>query len=158
MPVEFEVITLKQPYTDINEVLYWLVEQAKAGIPYCKDTFPKFDDPVQVYEYFKHRVTFVQDPGGIELLQHPYTLFENNFHGRSGAGDCDCFVILLLSVLWANSINNNYILLYGNSKRNPSHISLACDFEGQMMYLDLTESRFDTERIYKYRQMVKVFK
>ena len=111
-----------------------------------------------MYEYFKNRVTYHNDPPGVELIQSPGTMFENNYWGKAGYGDCDCFVVLLLSCLWANNMNKNWILLYGRTKKWPSHISLATEFEGQDYFMDLTERKFNSERFYPFRQELKVFK
>lgn len=155
--MSYEVIEFKDKYTDINATLYWLVEQAKAGVDYCRENFPEFSNPVEMYNYLKARTRFMNDPTGIELIQHPFTLFENNFHGREGYGDCDCFTTLLLSCLWANGWFENYIMLYGNSTRYPSHIACMTVFEGEEIFLDLTEPKVNSERHYKYFQEIPVF-
>lgn len=154
----YEVIEFKKKYTDINEVLYWIVEQALAGVPYCRDTFPHFDNPAEMYYYFNRRVTFHDDPQGIELIQSPYTLFEDNFFGIPGAGDCDCFVTLLLSACWANGWPYINILLYGRTKQRPSHISMCVEIGDRLYYMDLTEKKFDVERPYPYRQKLPLYK
>jgi len=156
--MSYETIEFRRKYIDINDVLFWLVEQAWAGVPYCEDAFPKFRDPAEMYAYFKHRVIFQGDPPEIELIQSPGTLFEHNVHGRPGAGDCDCFVTLLLSDCWANDWYENYIVLYGRAKKHPSHISLMTVFDGDPYYMDLTERKFNIERIYPYKQYIPVFK
>jgi len=153
----YDTIEFREPYKDINDTLYWILEQAKTGVPYCAKSFPKFADPAQMYEYFKNRVTYKNDPPGVELIQSPGTMFENNYWGSPGFGDCDCFVCLLLSCLWANDEYKNYILLYGRSKKWPSHISLATEWNGQKYYMDLTERKFDVERPYPYKQVLKVY-
>lgn len=153
----FDTIEFRQKYTNINEVLYWLVEQAKTGVDYCAENFPKFDTPIDLYNYLVLRVTYKNDPPGVELIQSPGTLFENNFFGVPGAGDCDCFCTLLLATLWANDMNENYIILYGRSKSHPSHISIKAIWNGEPIFLDLTERRVNHERHYPLFQEVKVF-
>lgn len=153
----YDTIEFRKPYKNINETLYWLVEQAKTGVPYCVEKFPEFDNPVQMYNYFKDKVSYHNDPPGVELIQSPGTLFEKNYWGRAGAGDCDCFVVLLLSSLWANGFNRNYIMLYGRNKKYPSHISLMNDDTGEPIYLDLTEKKVNSERHYPYYQKIPVF-
>lgn len=154
----YDVIEFREPYKNINTTLYWLVEQAKTGIPYCREAFPEFRDPAEMYQYFNGRVTYHNDPPGVELIQSPGTMFENNYFGISGAGDCDCFVTLLLSACWANGWGETYICLYGNSKKFPSHISMMIIFDGRPYYMDLTEKKFDVERDYTNKQELPVFK
>lgn len=156
--MEYETIEFKEKYTDINEVLYWLVEQAKVGVPYCVEKFPQFKDPAEMYYYFSNRVQFHADPPATELIQSPGTLFEDNYFGIPGAGDCDCFVCLLLACGWANNWQECYIVLYGRSKKWPSHISLMIMHDGRECYMDLTESGFNTERHYPLKQLIPVFK
>ena len=155
----YQSYQFKQKYKDINDVLYWIVEQAKVGIPYCKDKFPHWEDPRQMFYYLKNLVTFKNDPPGTELLQGPYTLFEDNYHGylSSGAGDCDCFSILLLSCIWAQNWKGAKIILAGNKKSAPSHIYIEIPWKGENIILDLTESKPDQEREYKYYQALKTF-
>jgi len=159
-PIDCECVTIEfiKDYDDINDVLYWLVEQAQVGIPYCLDAFPPFKDPAEMYYYFLNRVTYHDDPIRKELIQGPCTLFEENFYGIPGAGDCDCFVTLLLASCWANGWTRVYILLYGKTKQRPTHISMCVDFDGRTYYMDLTEKKFDVERFYPYRQKLPVFK
>lgn len=156
--MQYDTIEFTEPYEDINTVLYWLIEQAKAGVPYCEEKFPKFNDPAQMFQYFNKRVTYRNDPPKVELIQSPGTLFEANEHGISGAGDCDCFVTLLLSCAWANGWYDNYIVLYGRSKKWPSHISFMTRFNGRDYYMDLTEKRFNSERDYPLKQILPAFK
>lgn len=153
----YDTIELRKPYKNINEVLFYIVEQAKIGVNYCKNSAPKFNDPQKLFNYYNHRVIYKNDPPNTELIQSAGTLFENNFHGIPGAGDCDCFATLLLSSLWANGMNENYIVLYGRSKRHPSHISIMTVFNGNDFYLDLTEKKFNTERHYPFKQLIPVF-
>lgn len=155
--MNYSTIEFKQKYKDINVTLYWLVEQAKEGIEYCDLNFPKFNNPVEMYYYLKARTRFENDPTGTELIQSPGTLFENNMHGQSGLGDCDCFSTLLLSCLWANGWFENYIMLYGNKKICPSHIAIETVVNGETVFLDLTQSKPNSERFYKYYQKIPVF-
>lgn len=153
----YDTIEFRQPYKDINDTLYWLVEQAKTGIPYCEATFPKMDNPAEIFYYFKNRVVYENDPPGVELIQSPGTMFENNYHGTPGAGDCDCFVTLLLSYFWSIGHYENFIMLYGRSKKWPSHISFKTVWNGTPYFLDLTEKGFDHERFYPYYQEIATF-
>lgn len=154
----YDTIEFKRQYTTINDVLYWLVEQAKTGVPYCREHFPKFQDPQELYEYMRGRVTYHDDPPGVELIQSPGTLFEDNYFGKPGHGDCDCFVTLLLSCCWSCGFKENYILLYGRSKSHPSHISMMTVFNGKEYIMDLTEKKFNHERHYPFVQEIPVFK
>lgn len=154
----YDTIEFRQPYKNINETLFWLLEQAKTGVPYCKKAFPSFSDPQQMFDYLNGRVVYHNDPPGVELIQSPGTMFEKNYFGIPGAGDCDCFTTLLLACCWANGFKENYICLYGRSKKYPSHISLMTVFDGRPYYLDLTEKKFNRERNYPYKQELPVFK
>lgn len=150
----YDTYEFKESYKDINTTLYWLVEQAKAGIDYCKRQFPAFSSPIEMFYYLKPRVTFHKDPPGTELIQSPGTMFENNYHGVPGAGDCDCFVTLLLACAWANGWPGSKIVLTGNRKRSPSHIYVIQEWNGEQIILDLTEPSPNSERQYKYKQVL----
>lgn len=143
-------IQFKENYKSLDKTIFWIIEQAKAGAPYMKQ-FPKFKNPCKIFSYFKKITTFHSDPPGIELIQHPHTLFEENYHGISGAGDCDCFSTLLLSYCIANKLPCD-IILYGNSRKYAKHI--AIDIMG--VTIDLTSPSCNFERPYKYSQKIPV--
>ena len=89
---------LKIPYTDINAVMRGIRTQVIDSLEYCVNEMPSFDHPEQMFNTLRNMVKYKNDPPGIELLQSVPTLFEDNFWGRPGMGDCDCFTILLLSL------------------------------------------------------------
>jgi len=144
------VIEFKRKYKSLDDTIYWIVEQAKVGAPYMVQ-FPTFKNPCEIFNYFKKLVTFKYDPKGVELIQNPYTLLENNYHGISGAGDCDCFSTLIISYCMAKKIPCS-ILLFGKSKKSAQHISV--DVNG--VNVDLTNPKCDLIRPYNYYQKIPV--
>lgn len=152
MPMKYEIIEFREKYKDIDTVVYWIIQQAISGIPYCINSFPQMSNPCEIYDYFRSIIKFQYDPKGIELIQHPYTLFENNYHGIRGAGDCDCFSTLLLSYAMAQKIYPVSIMLYGRTKKQPTHIAIKM----KDTIVDLTMSRCNCERDYKYFQELQI--
>ena len=150
----YSTIVFKERYKDINQTLYWLVEQAKEGVPYICDKFPKFDTPYQMWNYVKPMLTYKNDPPGVELIQNPHTLFEDNYYGygKSGSGDCDCFTTLTIALAVCNDWPVE-IVLAGRGKTDPSHIYALVDW----IVIDFTESNPNQERIYPYVQELPVF-
>lgn len=147
-------INFKRKYKNLNDTLYWLVEQAKNSIPYALEYFPRFNNPEQVFQCLRLNTQYKNDPKHTELIQHLQTMMEGHYWGEPGRGDCDCFTAALLSVMWANDFPQTYIILVGNSKKAPSHIYAGCDWNGEIVVLDLTNPFYNTERTYKYKQIL----
>lgn len=144
------------PYKDINQVMPWLYRQIRESIPYCKKHFTGFNSPDELFRYLKSMTRFKYDPDDMELLQTAETLFENNWHGQPGLGDCDCFTILAVACLWVNNFTP-YIILAGNGKRQPSHIYAGVlGANNRVDSFDLTEPFFGSRREYKYYQLLPV--
>jgi hypothetical protein len=78
-------------------------------------------DVEQIFNHLKSRTTYKEDPEGIELLQSMWSLFDDNYWGKAGTGDCDCFTITSCAVLLVNGYKTGYSL-YGNGKQ-PTHIA-----------------------------------
>lgn len=146
--------TGKVPYKDINQVMRGMREQIIDSLHYCNDELPKFDNPEQLFQFCRLITTYKSDPKGNELLQSVPTLLDDNYWGKSGAGDCDCFTILTIALCIANGWNDNYIVLVGRKKLAPVHVYSMVDIKGVRYVLDLTNPYMDIERSYKYRQIV----
>lgn len=147
---------LKENYTNIDRVLECIIIQVNESIPYCREFFANYDDPEQLFKQLKLLTTYKNDPKGIELLQSVQTLFDDNYWGSSGFGDCDCWTILTLSCCYSNNWNDNYIILKGRSKKAPVHIYSACKFEGKLYTMDLTNTYINEERDYPLTQIIKL--
>lgn len=153
---EYNVYKFREPYQNINVVMYWIIEQTRASLPYALDRWTGYNSPEQIYNEFKAVTTYKNDPHGVELIQSLPTLLENNYHGIPGAGDCDCFTVGLLSILIANGFNDTYIVLVGNKRKAPQHIYLYTRVNDRIYILDNTQPMFNTERPYTYRQILPV--
>ncbi len=144
-------------YKDINQVMRGIRQQIIDSVEWCYNNVPVFDNPMELYNYFLPRITFVEDPKGVELLQTAQTLFENNYHGIPGAGDCDCFTILGTASFIAQGWGGIDIDLAGRNKWNAVHIYNEIKFDGEYYVFDLTEKRFNKERYYPYKQILPIY-
>jgi hypothetical protein len=148
------MIQKRQKYKSINDTIQKVLLQAVDSLPYVEENLPPFSDPADAYNYLKFRTEFRSDPPGVELLQSAQTLLtERNYHGSPGLGDCDCFTITFLAVCWANGWQP-LVYLAGNSRRAPSHIYPGCVYDNKIVFLDLTAATVDTERKYKFKQLL----
>lgn len=147
--------TLITDYTDINATMKGIRVQVIDSLDFCLNEMPRFDDPELMFKTLKQVITYKNDPRGVELLQSVPTLFNNNYWGRSGAGDCDCFSILALSMFVANGFNRKRIVLAGRSKLAPSHIWTMVKVNGIWYDFDLTQPYFNTRRPYKFIQYLE---
>ena len=145
-------MVIKQRYKDINDTLKHIKIQIQDSIPYAKKNIPQLSTPEQCFKWLKYRITYKNDPSNIELLQTLPTLLNNNYHGISGAGDCDCFTIAICSILIANGFDNIKICLVGRKKTMPVHIYVCIYDKGERKVLDLTNPKPKNERSYPYIQ------
>jgi len=148
--------TLIVPYKDINQVLKGIRTQVIDSIDYCQKNMPSYNSPENMFYGLKNMTTYINDPKGVELLQSVQTLFDNNIHGISGAGDCDCFTILVLSMCYVNNFVPQEIVLAGRNKQAPAHIYSRIFYNGSWKNLDLTQPLYNTERNYKFNQYIKI--
>ena len=146
----------KVPYKGINQVMKGIREQIIYSFDYCANKLPTYDTPEQLYNNMLPLLTYKNDPPGIELLQSVPTLFENNYWGISGAGDCDCFVILICSMCAVNKIGKQRIVLAGRSKEAPVHIWSEILYNGKYQAMDMTQKLFNSTRKYKYIQYLYI--
>ena len=123
------------------------------GIEYMKKQLPGYlSEPRDLFYYLKDRVTYKHDPKGIELIHTPKSLFEDNYHGVQGAGDCDDFTMLSIAALKAMGLPEAKIkiVLTGRSKTVPRHIYLSVNNTP----FDLTNDLYGEERTYPYKQEI----
>jgi hypothetical protein len=144
------------PYTDINATMRGIRQQVIDSLEFCVNEMPRFDDPEQMFKALKNMVTYKNDPPGTELLQSVPTLFKNNYWGISGAGDCDCFSILVLAMCVAHGWNKQEIILAGRNKLMPVHIWTVVYVDGKRYAMDLTNAYCNVERNYKFIQVLPV--
>ena len=147
---------LTVPYTDINATMCGIRTQVIDSLNYCAAEMPTFNDPESMFKALKNMISYKNDPPGIELLQSVPTLFENNYWGKRGAGDCDCFTILVLSMCVVHGWNKQQIVLAGRSKLAPVHIWTRVYFNNKWFDIDLTEPYFNKRRDYKFVQYLNV--
>lgn len=144
------------PYTDINATMRGIRTQVCDSLDFCANNMPVFENPQQMFENLKLMVTYKNDPQGVELLQSVPTLFQNNYWGKSGLGDCDCFSILVLSMCAVHGWKNQQIVLAGRSKLAPVHIWTRVSYKETWYDMDLTQPYFNTTRKYKFCQYLNV--
>lgn len=143
-------------YTDINATMRAIRTQVIDSYQFCIDNLPTFNNPAEMFKYLKGAVTYKNDPPGIELIQTAQTLFLNNYWGIPGAGDCDCFSVLVLAACMTNKWPKQRIVLAGRSKLAPVHIWTEVYYNGSWHSMDLTQPYYNTTREYKYLQYLNV--
>lgn len=143
-------------YKDINQVLRAIRTQVIDSYDYYLQKMPMFDSPEQMFNSLKTMVTYKHDPPGIELLQSVQTLFSDNYWGIAGAGDCDCFSILILTACQCHGWTDQRIVLAGRSKAAPVHIWTEVYFDGDWHAMDLTQPYYNTTRDYPLVQYLEV--
>lgn len=160
--MSYSTIEFKKKYKDLNETLYWLIQQSIESIPYCQKKWGENNSIKNIWTIGKMNLRYKNDKKGVEQIQSAGTLFENNIHGISGAGDCDCFTVFTIAMLLANGYQekNILIVLQGRKKNQAVHIFTAVkDPEtNKLIYIDFTEPHFNTKRKYPFIQFVPIQK
>jgi hypothetical protein len=110
---------------------------------------------MQLWNYLKPRVTFVHDTNNNEDIQRAQTLFDNNIHGIPGAGDCDCYTVLVTSACITQGFPVK-IVLAGRNRQSPVHIYNVVKHNGKWVSFDLTEPNYGDERHYPFKQYLPV--
>jgi len=143
------------PYKSLDDVLHQIKSQALKDVKYMKARLPYRSLP-DLFLYLKSVTSYKNDPKQIELIHRPKSLFENNYHGKPGAGDCDCFTTLGIASLLAAGYKPSeiFITLVGREKTKPRHIYLYVDTTA----FDLTNSMLGIERKYPFRQFINLNK
>jgi hypothetical protein len=143
-------------YKSLQQTLEGIRQQVIDSLHFCVNEMPSFNDPTEMFDSLRTMTTYKNDPPGIELLQTVPTLFDANYWGVPGAGDCDCFTILTLSMCLSQGWNDNQIVLVGRTPKNAVHIYSATIYKGKRYTLDLTNPYVNIERHYPYKQILQV--
>jgi len=146
---------IKIPFENINQTLKGIHTQVCDSLEYCANEMPVYDNPLQMYYGLLPLVKYKNDPPGIELLQSVPTLFDNNYWGISGAGDCDCMSILVLSMCAVHGWSRQRIVLCGRTKSYPVHIFTEVFYKGKWHTMDLTRKLYNTHKEYKFYQLLE---
>lgn len=147
---------IKIPKTDINQTMKGIHTQVCDSLDYCASKMPVYDNPYQMYYGLLSMVKYKNDPKNIELLQSVPTLFDANYWGTPGMGDCDCMSILVLSMCSVHHWHHQRIVLCGRSKVYPVHIFTEVEFDGKWYTMDLTKRLFNAHRDYPFYQHLYV--
>lgn len=143
---------IKIPFKNIDQTLKGIHLQVCDSLDYCANEMPRYRDPKSMYYGLLPLLKYKNDPPGIELLQSVPTLFEKNYWGVSGSGDCDCMSILVLSMCAVHGWNKQRIVLCGRSKAYPVHIFTQVYFNNQWVTMDLTRKLYNSHKPYKFYQ------
>lgn len=143
------------PHKGLKDVLRQIKSQALKDVSWIQDQIP-YDTLPEIFLFLKSVTRYKKDPKRIELIHRPKSLFYKNYHGVSGAGDCDCFTALSVCTLLAKGYKPNsiQIVLVGREPDAPRHIYARVNG----ITFDLTNSMLGIERKYPYRQFIPINK
>ena len=147
----------RQPYKSLLHTLQSLKGQALEGVNYMRKKIPSYiNKPQDLYYFLKDNVTYKHDPRGIELIHTPESFFEDNYHGKPGAGDCDDFTATSIAALKAIGTPEAKInvVLTGRNKKIARHIYLSVNGTP----FDLTNDIYGEERNYPYKQEIPLLR
>jgi len=142
-------------YKSLRDILEQIIRQAEKDVPWMKTQIPSYiTTPQQLFYWLESITTYQDDPENIELLQSPRSLFEKNYYGKPGMGDCDCFSILSICCFLAMGFKKREIVikLVGRTRSQPKHIYTLI----QGTPFDLTNPIFGFERNYPYCDLISI--
>lgn len=152
---------LKKKYTNLNETLSAMRLQIFEGLNFAENWSPSFDNPNQLFFWFKPQLHYKNDPPGIELLQTLPTLIKNNYYGIPGTGDCDCFCIGALTLAFVQNwpaSTKYFIVLAGRNTKNAVHIWVEIELNKINYIIDLTNPLPGQKRKYPITQRIEIKK
>lgn len=134
---------------DFGSVIKYLRAQVLDSVDQLEEDYPKgsFQSAPEIWQAFKPKLKYVNDPPEAELFQCYHTLFYKNFHGIPGAGDCDCFSILAAAAAISSGLPYNIVLA---SRYRDAPIHIYTTIENKVV--DFTRRDFNTERFYPFVQ------
>ena len=91
------MMVTEYPYKNLKDVLSQIKRLALKDIKFSNGLVSG-KDLQSIFYGLRNQIKYKSDPHLIELIQRPRTLMgPNNFHGKPGRGDCDCFTVLGIS-------------------------------------------------------------
>lgn len=127
--------------------------QARGGVKFCAHHFGS-QTPLELFSHLKRVTTYTADPENIELVHGPRSLFQDNYHGKPGAGDCDDLATLARACFLAQGLKN-YFVIGGDSPEGWGHVWNAVHV-GNGLYkpFDLVHDRYGCVFPFKYVRVV----
>jgi hypothetical protein len=149
-----------EKYKNLDHTLKAMKSQIIDSVDFALNNSPVFENPKHLWMWLKPQLTFKSDGKykgeKRELLQTMQTMMTGKVWGKKGLGDCDCFVITTIVLMIANNWGNIKIVLTGRNKLIPVHIYTVIYWNGKRQVLDFTNSQFNYERVYPYKQEIAV--
>jgi hypothetical protein len=140
--------------TDIHQTIWGIRMQIQDSLPFARK-WCQYTEPRMIWRQLKSVITYNSDPPDIELLQSLPTLLNDNYWGKSGFGDCDCFTIAYTSCCIAKGIPVK-IVLCGHRPNEFSHIYNLVQVNGEWVEADLTQPTFASARKYKNYKIISI--
>ncbi len=147
------ILKVRYP-TRFSVVMQHFKNQVRESLPQAAKDYPAgaINSAEELWDALRPRVHYVNDPHGLELFQSYQTLFYNNWHGKPGAGDCDCFTLATAAVATVSNLPFQ-IVLAGRTKTAPVHIYTEVDG----LIVDLTRPRINDARHYPILQKFELW-
>ncbi len=145
----------KVKYVDLNHTIKAMGRQIEDSLDYASGFVPAGTSPSALFSMLKTLTTYKNDPPGVELLQSMPSLFMNNFWGKSGAGDCDCFSITVVACCKVLNIPCRLVLV-GNSPKAPSHVYVEVKDKGGWVPFDLVNTFYGETKKYRYISTINI--
>jgi hypothetical protein len=146
---------IKYPYKNLQNTVDMIGLQVKNSIKFADQWLPQYlEGPAELFWILKNNTAYVADPPGIELLQSMPSLFNDNYWGIPGAGDCDCFTIATIASCVARNIPVRMVLV-GNGKQ-PSHVYAEVQDKGTWIPFDLVAPMYGETKPYAKKQLLGV--
>ena len=147
---------MKIPYKNIGHTIDMMGRQIEESLDFAEDFVPANCTPKELFWILRQNTTYRNDPPGVELLQSMPSMFEDNYWGIPGAGDCDCFTITAVACCVAAGIPCR-IVIVGNSSAAPSHVYCEVLDEGKWVPFDLVNPYYGETKNYTNKKIINVY-
>ncbi|NBT88368.1 MAG: hypothetical protein EBT51_08720 [Flavobacteriaceae bacterium] len=147
---------MKIPYRNIAHTVEMMGKQIEASIDFANDFVPIDTDPKELFWILRQNTTYKNDPPGVELLQSMPSMFEDNYWGIPGAGDCDCFTISAVACCLVADIPCR-IVIVGNNSEAPSHVYAEVLDNGKWTPFDLVNPYYGQTKPYAFKKIINVY-
>lgn len=148
--------TGKLPYKNLAHTIKMMQRQIDHSLDYASGFIPANTNARELFWILRQNTVYKNDPPGVELLQSMPSLFEDNYWGIAGAGDCDCFTITATACAVVAEIPAR-IILVGNSAQAPSHVYNELYDGGKWVPFDLVNPYYGLTKPYTHKKIISVF-
>lgn len=117
-----------------------------------------YDDANKVWSLIRHKINYVKDPDGVQVIQLPQALVARGLkvNGNKNGGDCKSMSLMAAGLLHNMGAKNVRLRYAGYFGEDPSHVYCVISVNGRDVPVDPVIDKFDYEKPYKFKKDYKM--